>query len=325
MKRILPFITIVVFLLTACASAANAPEPLASANYFGGGAPAAPAADFLDLPAEQEMSAPLPSTAGYAEGGGGPGVNASQVDRMVIQNADLAIVVRDVEARMKEIGDMAEEMGGFVVSSNLYQSYTSSYIEVPEGQIVVRVPAEELEEALKLIKADVVEVQSETRSGQDVTAEYVDLQSRLKAKLAAEEQLTEIMQEARQTEDVLAVYAQLQQIQSEIEVLRGQIKYTEQSAALSSISVTIIAEETVEPLEVGGWKPEGVARDAIQSLIYFWQDFVDFMIRFGLYTLPVLITLLIPLFLLFLLVRWIVRKLRKPKSPGAPAETPKKK
>jgi hypothetical protein len=122
---------------------------------------------------------------------------------------------------------------------------------------------------------------------------------------------------------VLAVYAQLQQIQSDIEVLRGQIKYLEQSAALSAISVNIIAEETIKPLEVAGWKPQGVARDAIQSLIYFWQGFVDGLIRFGLFTLPVLITIAIPLLLAFLVIRWIVRRLRKPNA--AAAETPKKK
>ena len=305
--------------LAACARLGSAPRgeiapemPLPmgtmSAEFGVGGAPAMQES-IAAAPAEPAVDA----------------ANRAASDRLVIRNADLSIVVKDVPARVAAIQNMANAMGGFVVSSSTYETYTGAGEPVPQAQVVIRVPQEKLDQALKQIKADTVEVQNESQSGQDVTDEYVDLQSRLKAKLAAEEQLTEIMQEARQTEDVLAVYAQLQQIQSEIEVLRGQIKYTEQSAALSSISVTIIAEETIEPLEVGGWKPEGVARDAIQSLIYFWQDFVDFMIRFGLYTLPVLITLLIPLFLLFLLVRWIVRKLRKPKAPGAPAETPKKK
>jgi hypothetical protein len=139
------------------------------------------------------------------------------------------------------------------------------------------------------------------------------MQSRLSAKQAAADQLTKIMQNATKTEDVLAVYAQLQQIESDIEVLKGQIKFTEQSAALSAVSVNIIAEETIQPIQVAGWKPQGVARDALQSLIYFWQGFVDFLIRFFLYTLPVLVTIGIPLFLLYILLRWALRKTRKPK------------
>ena len=141
----------------------------------------------------------------------------------------------------------------------------------------------------------------------------MDLQSQLTAKEAAQDQLLKIMQDATKTEDVLAVYTQLQQIQSDIQVLKGQIKYYEESAALSAISVNIIAEETIKPIVVAGWKPQGVARDAIQNLIYFWQGFVDWMIGFLLFTLPVLITIGIPFYLFFLLIRWIFRKVRKPK------------
>jgi hypothetical protein len=65
-----------------------------------------------------------------------------------------------------------------------------------------------------------------------------------------------------------------------------------------------------------------VARDAIQSLIFFWQDFVDFLIRFFLYILPVLITIGIPVFLFILLLRWIFRITRKPRV--TPADEGKK-
>ena len=252
---------------------------------------------------------------------------AASSDRLVIRNADLSIVVTDVPARITAIQNMANAMGGFVVSSNMYETYAQNGEQVPQGQIVVRVPQEKLSTALEQIKAGAVDIQNESQSGQDVTDQYVDLQSRLKAKLAAEEQLTAIMKDARRTEDVLAVYAQLQQIQSEIEVLRGQIKYTEQSAALSSISVTIIAEETVKPIEVGPWRLEGTANKAVESLIKFWQGFAEFMVRFLLFTLPALITIAIPFVLLFLLLRWIFRKLRKPKvvAEAAPPAAPRKK
>jgi hypothetical protein len=218
-------------------------------------------------------------------------------------------------------------MGGFVVSSNLYQSYTSNYVEVPEGQIVIRVPAEKLEEVLKAIKADVIEVQSETRSGTDVTAEYVDLKSRLKNLEAAEAQLDEIMKQATETEDVVNVFNQLVYYREQIEVVKGQIKYYEEAAALSAVSVRIIAEETVQPLQIAGWEPQGVARQAVQDLIYFYQDFVDFLIYFVINTLPKLITIAIPLYLIFLGGRAIYRKMRtnKPKEETAkPAEKKKK-
>jgi len=305
-------IALPVLLLAACgpralapaAPAAEAPAPLGtmSSDFAMGGAPMQESYAAPDSLARQAVNAP------------------QSADRLVVRNADLTIVVADVPARVTAIQNMANAMGGFVVSASVYQTTASNGESVPQAQITVRVPQEKLAMALDQIKADTVEVNNESQTGQDVTDQYVDLQSRLKAKLAAEEQLTQIMKDAKKTEDVLSVYAQLQQIQTDIEVLRGQIKYTEQSAALSAISVSVMAEETIKPIEVGGWKPQGVARDAIQSLIYFWQGFVDFLIRFVLYLLPVLITIAIPFVLLFLVLRWIFRKLRKPKAAAAPSE-----
>ena len=237
--------------------------------------------------------------------------NVQTEERLVIENADLAIVVKDPKARMAEITALANEFGGFVVSSNLYQSFTSFGKEVPEATIVIRVPSERLDEALTRIKEGAVEIDYENRSGQDVTNIYVDLQAQLKAKQAAEAKLLEIMDQATRAEDVLAIYLQVQQVQTEIEQLKGQIKYYEESAALSSISVRLIAEESTQPIEIGPWTPTGAARDAIQDLILFFQNFIDVLIRFILLTLPALILIAIPLFVLYLVGRAVYRRVRK--------------
>ncbi|RME87788.1 MAG: DUF4349 domain-containing protein [Anaerolineae bacterium] len=179
---------------------------------------------------------------------------------------------------------------------------------MPEGSITVRVPAEKLHDALAQIKSDVVDVRSESISGQDVTADYIDLQSRLRNLEAAEARLTEIMEQAEKTEDVLAVFEQLTYYREQIEIVRGQMRYYEESAAYAAISVRLIAEETIQPIEVGGWKPQGTARDAIQNLIYFYQGFVNFLIWLVLNILPKLATIAIVFGVpIWLLVRGIRR------------------
>ncbi|MCL4528969.1 MAG: DUF4349 domain-containing protein [Chloroflexi bacterium] len=315
MKRsftVIAFITILI--LSACSTMRLSPAatqaPALSYGKGGGApslqeAPAAAPAPFLNDAAKSAAQNSVVSTTGET---------APSSNRLVIQTAELTIVVKDVNARAAAIQNMATQMGGFVVSANNYQTYASDGTQVPQADVVVRVPADQLEAALTQIKQGTVDVKSETRSGQDVTDQYVDLQSRLTAKQAAEDQLIKIMQNATRTQDVLDVYQQLQQVESDIEVLKGQIKYYEQSAALSAITVHIVAEETVKPLQVGGWKPQGVARDAIQSLIFFWQGFINFLITFFLLVLPVLITIAIPIFLVALLLRWIFRKIWKPKA-----------
>lgn len=281
----------------------------------------------MSEPAFAPASAPLPASPnGFGMGGGFGGYdlayeesavasNVAAGERLVIQNVNMSIVVVDPKARMEEISNLAVEMGGFVVSSNLYQSsYGPNQIEIPEGNITIRVPSERLDEALDKIKEDTVDVTSENRSGEDVTNQYVDLQSRLKAKQEAEKKLLEIMDNATDAEDVRAIYADVQNVQTEIEVLKGQIKYYEESAALSAVTVNLIAEETVKPIEIGGWKLQGTANDAIQDLIRFTQGFAQFLIRFVLSFLPALILVAIPVYLVFLGVRAIYRRFGKAKT-----------
>lgn len=282
---------------------------------FGGGAPEPSA-----LPAAE---APAVDSSAYDQGEEAFNRAAQAQNRLVIQNADLAIVVNDPRARMQEISNLAQEFGGYVVSSNLIQT-TSFGKEVPEANIVIRVPAERLDEALDRIKEDAVDVEYENRSGEDVTNIYVDLQSQLKAKEAAEAKLLEIMEQATRAEDVLAIYLQVQSVQTEIEVLKGQIQYYEESAAMSAISVRLIAEESTQPIEVGPWSIEGAAKEAIQDLIFFVQNFAEFLIRFVLYTLPALILVGIPLYLVFLGGRAVFRRVRKSNERVEQSEEVKK-
>ncbi len=298
MKHILLFSSMIALLFLAACSGYGAAAP--NEEYY------------------YDPAAPLPQATAFAQesatndvaSGGGEAARTASVERIVIQNADVAVVVSDVESRMKEIQQMAEDMGGFVVSSNLYQTYTNSSVLVPEATITIRVPAEQLDQVLEKIKEGAVDVQSETRSGQDVTAEYVDLKSRLKNYEAAERELSELLEKAATTEDVVNIFNQLAYYREQIEITKGQIQYYEEAAALSAISIRLIAEETIQPIEIAGWEPQGVARDAIQDLIYFWQDFVDFLIYFILNTLPRLITIAIPLYLVFLGGRALFRKMR---------------
>lgn len=275
-----------------------------------------------------------PSIAYESDGGNAKSMDAAAPEpaapqeRMVVKNADVTLVVQDPEAKMSSIASLANAMGGWVVSSNLYQSYAPSGVQVPEGTITVRVPSEKLDDALAQIEEDAVEVRQENISGEDVTDEYVDLQSRLKAKEAAAAKLREIMEEATDTQDVLAVYNQLQTIESDIEVLKGRIRYYEQSARLSSISIHLIAEESVRPIEIGGWKLKGTFNDAVQDLISYLQGFTRFLIRTVIFFLPALFLFALPFYIVYLLIRaWLRRRKAKKAAQqnAAPPQAEKEK
>lgn len=247
-----------------------------------------------------------------------------EAKRIVIKNAELTIVIDDPSQSMNDIAQLAESMGGFVVSANLYQSRLESGIEVPQASITIRVPAERFEEAITIIQAESDRLPiSQNIDSQDVTREFTDLQSRLRNLEATEAQLVVIMGEASKTEDVLSVYNELVRVREQIEVIKGQIQYYEQSAALSAISVELLANEAVQPLTIGGWQPVGVAKEAIQTLINTLKFLVNAAIWIVLYILPVLIVLLVMFFLPVYLVwrAWRRRRARR-KGTGVPEAPP---
>jgi hypothetical protein len=228
----------------------------------------------------------------------------SAESRLVIKNASLSIVVEDPELTLSAISKMASDLGGYVVSSNLYRIQLEGGLEVPQANITLRVPSDQLDQALDVIKSGAGQILNENVSGQDVTQEYTDLESRLRNLERAEEQLTEIMAQAWETEDVLSVYNRLVEVQGQIEMIKGQMKYYEQSSALSAISVDIQANEAVQPLMIGNWQPVGVAKRAIQALINTLKFFADALIWIGLFIIPVALVLYFP-------IRWIWKGSRR--------------
>jgi hypothetical protein len=251
--------------------------------------------------------------------------NVPATERLVIQIVDMSIVVTDPKARMQEISDLAVEMGGFVVSSNLYQStYGPNNIEVPGANMTIRIPSQRLDEALESIKEGAVEITYENRSGQDVTSQYVDLQSRLSVMQDAEKKLLEIMENADTSEDVLAIFLQVQNVQTEIEVLKGQIKYYDESVALSAVSIGLVAEAGTQPIEIGGWKLPETANQAVQDLIRFTQGFAQFLVRFFLNYLWRIILVVLPLYGAFIGGRALFRRFRKSKVDEEVKEEEKK-
>lgn len=304
-KKILFSFTILSILLAACAQAQSVERELAPSapgeqdrGDFGGGA----------------FESDDMSNTGYTEG-----VTPS-TERMVIKDVQLTLAVEDPESSAGRIQAMAEAMDGYVVSVYMYQTTLDNGSRVPQGNVTIRVPAERLTEALDQIKAETNQpVINENIKSQDVTAEYTDLSSRLRNLEAAEEQLQEIMDQADQTEEVLSVYSQLVSTREQIEVIKGQMQYFEQAAALSSVQVELYTNEAVQPLSIGSWEPKGVARDAIQTLINTLKWLANAAIWIVLYILPTAICILGPL----ALVVWGGRRLlskRKKAAVSAPAK-----
>ncbi|GAB4151844.1 MAG: DUF4349 domain-containing protein [Candidatus Promineifilaceae bacterium] len=227
---------------------------------------------------------------------------------LIIRTGNLSIVVEDTDATVAAITSLVNSMEGWVVSSNLYK-----YGEARRGEMSVRVPVAQFDAAMEQIKALALEVNSESSSGQDVTEEYVDLTARLSNQEATAARVRGFLDEATDVEDALAVNQELSRLESEIEQIKGRMNYLSQSASFSTIQVDITPDVLSQPIEIAGWRPQGVAKEALEDLINGLQGLADFLIRFVIAVLPMLLIVGAPL---FFIVRAIVRAVRKRRQPA---------
>ncbi|MGD2144466.1 MAG: DUF4349 domain-containing protein [Anaerolineae bacterium] len=235
--------------------------------------------------------------------------DTAAIERLIIRNAALDIVVKDTEQAVDEIEALADELGGYVAESNL-----QNYQDGMRAHLRFRVPAEKLDAALDRIRDLAMEVERESVSGQDVTEEYVDLKSRLRHLEATEERLLTFMEEAEDTEAALEVYDRLQNIQANIEQTQGRLQYLEESAAMATITLNVTPSELAQPIQVGGWRPQGTLREAFESLIKVLQFLVDALIVIVVLVAPIAAVIALPLVGAFFLVRAIVRRRRHKKE-----------
>ncbi len=220
-------------------------------------------------------------------------------DRLVIKTATLTMVVQDVAQAVAVISSYAEAKGGFVISSELYETGPGL-----SGSVSVRIPADFFDSGLRDMKG-FGEVKSQTLNGQDVTEEFVDLSSQLKNLRATEEQFLAIMKKAEKIEDILAVQRELSAVRSQIELIQGRMKFLQQSAALSTITMYLSTDPSALPVidNEDQWKPWGTVKEAARSLLDTLKWYVDGLIWVLLY---------LPVGLLYLgffaLLYWVGRK-----------------
>ena len=290
------FYVIAVSLLAFAVAGCAAPQMV-------GEAPAVEATYAVEREAALEEPAAAPS-----EPGSRP-ANYAATERLIIRNATLDIVVRDTEDAVEQIGALAEEMGGFVIESNLHE-----YQQGKQAYLRLRIPAEDLDTALERIRELAMEVRRESVSGQDVTEEYVDIQSRLRHLEATEERLLTFMEEAEDTEAALEVYDRLQSIQADIEQAKGRMQYLQESAAMATIILNITPSALAQPIQIGGWNPKGTLRDAFESLINVFQFLVDALIVIVVLVIPVLAVIALPVVGFIFLIRALLRRRRRRKQ-----------
>jgi len=260
-KLVMVIAVLLILALMAPVACAKAPQPAPAPTPAPAPRPA-PAPVINIPPAESGKGVPQVVVSSDS----GTRIVMADGERMIIRNGDMYLVVKDVIETRDEIAALAARLGGYVVSSGISGEEAGM-----RGNIAIRVPDEKFEQAMAELRTLAVRVRSESTGSQDVTEEYIDLDSRLSNAEATESQYLEVLEKATDVEDILRVYERLSQIRQQIEQIKGRMQYLERLASMSLISVTLRPEVSDKPLASAGWNALEILKSAVRGIVTFGQ------------------------------------------------------
>lgn len=162
----------------------------------------------------------------------------TRIQPQLIKTADLRFRVKDVELSTENIEAMAAKAEGFVSNSSL----RSSNSEV-SNYITIRVPAKNFDVLLKSISKESEYMERKEIHTEDVTEEYIDIQTRLKTKKEVEQRYIQILKEkAKTVQDIYTAEEQIRIIREEIEAKEGRLNYLQNQVAYSTITVDLFQQ-----------------------------------------------------------------------------------
>jgi Domain of unknown function (DUF4349) len=201
----------------------------------------------------------LPAPA--AETGSATGLDLAlpAIGPKIIKDATLSLDVKkgSFDQRFQQATQIAGRHGGFVASSQTSEARRRS------GTIVIRVPADQFEAALGELKG-LGRVRAQGVSGQDVTAQFVDLQARLRNWETQETVLLKLLAKSKTIDDSVKVQRALQDVQLAIEEIRGQLRVLGDQTDFSTISLSMT--------EIGAIVQPPKKKP---SLVRAWHDALD--------------------------------------------------
>ena len=242
---------------------------------------------------------------------------------MIIKNGEMSLLVADTDRALDQATGVAVDTGGYIVASKTWLQDGFKYAQMTMG-----VPVDQFEVAQRRLRGLAIQVLNDTASGQDVSDEYVDLQSRLTNLEATSARIREFLADAKTVEEALKVNAQLTEVENEIEQIKGRMNYLKDRAAYSTLVVTLEPQRptptptstpTLTPTPTptltptpAYWQPDKTVKEAGNTLSGLLQALGDVLIWLGIVVLP----FAIPILALTAIVVYFNR--RKNRRPGRP-------
>lgn len=174
----------------------------------------------------------------------------TQTEEKVIKTVVLHVQTKEYTAYINALTASVTSVGGYVETSSTDLGDSSSYNR--NATYTVRIPANKLDDFLTKAGEN-GKITSITEEQQNVTLEYVDLESRISAYKTERDTLTKLLEKAESLENVLAIQERLSEVNYEIESYTAQLRVLENRVSYSTVTMHIWEVERVTEEEPSLW------------------------------------------------------------------------
>lgn len=243
-----------------------------------------------------------------AAGAEAPDAQAATEEK-IIKTVELTVQTKEYEAYLAALTANVTKLGGYVENSTNYMGSYYSSNSNRSSTFIVRIPADRLDEFL-VGAEEKGKITQKTEKQENVTLEYVDLESRINAYKTERTTLTGLLEKAESLEDVLSIQERLSEVNYQIETYTAKMRVLENRIGYSTVTLDINEVERVTEEKPGiGTRIKNTFLDNLEDLGEWLSDFVVNFVG----GLPIIIPVVAIISVAVLVLRKIIKK-RKNKN-----------
>lgn len=259
----------------------------------------------------------LESNSGVADSAGGTDTAITPENQKLIRRIYLDAETEDMDALLSQVLARVNELGGYVEAREVYNGSMYNSKRYRNASLTIRIPAAKLDSFVSHV-TDVSNVTSNREETDDVTLQYVAIESRIKALETEQETLLDLMAKADNMSDLLTIESRLTDVRYELENISSQLRVYDNQINYGTIylNITEVVEYT-EPEPENGW--QRMASGFVKSLKGVGNGLKEFFIWL-VGAIPYLLLIGVICGGIFLIIFGSIRKKQKRRAAQRKAE-----
>lgn len=242
----------------------------------------------------------------------GESVQVTDSSRKLIKTVYMDVETKEFDLLMASLESQVESLGGYIENMETYNgSRYSGYQRSRYANLVIRIPQENLNGFLDTV-SETGNVISRSESVEDVTLNYVDMESRKNSLQVEQERLLSFLEKAESIEDIIAIEGRLSQVRYQIESMESQLRTYDNQVDYSTVHLSVDEVRELTPVEEkNAW--QRMADGFMDSVKRLLHNFAEAGIWFVV-NIPFFLVWTVVIFLCVFAVKRLVRRSRRKKE-----------